>query len=177
MEWNAKINLVSRQKKNVLDLIEDSKFFLQGINFTPGINILDLGTGGGIPGIILAIHHPEANFMLVDSIQKKINVVADIAKRMELSNVKTVCGRAEELVKKSILQKESFDYVVSRSVAALQELCLWSKELIKPCGKLIALKGGDIHGEIDNTRKLTYVKNIDKKDLGERLLITVDFVY
>lgn len=176
MEWNAKINLVSRQKKNVLDLIEDSKLFLQGINFTPGINILDLGTGGGIPGIILAIHQPEANFMLVDSIQKKINVVTDITKRMELTNIKIVCGRAEELVKKSILHKNSFDYVVSRSVAVLQDLCAWSKELLKPGGNLVALKGGDIHGEIDKTRKLPYVKNIHRKVFEDRILVTVDFV-
>lgn len=176
MEWNAKINLVSRQKKNVLDLIEDSKLFLQGIDFTPGINILDLGTGGGIPGIILAVHHPEANFTLVDSIQKKINVVADIAKRMELTNVITVCGRAEELAGKGILEKQSFDYVVSRSVAVLQDLCAWSKDLIKPGGKLVTLKGGDIHGEIDKTRRLPYVKNIHRKDFGERILLTLDFV-
>lgn len=176
MEWNAKINLVSRQKKNVLDLIEDSKLFLQGIDFTPGINILDLGTGGGIPGIILAVHHPEANFTLVDSIQKKINVVADIAKRMELTNVITVCGRAEELAGKGIPAKQSFDYVVSRSVAVLQDLCAWSMDLIKPGGKLVTLKGGDIHGEIDKTRRLPYVKNIHRKDFGERILLTLDFV-
>ncbi len=175
MEWNAKINLVSRQKKNVLDLIEDAKLFLNGIEFGPGMNILDLGTGGGIPGIILAVHQPEVNFVLVDSIQKKINVVSDIAKRMELANVKTICGRAEELVKNGILLKNSFDCIVSRSVAVLQDLCEWSKDIIKPGKKLVTLKGGDISGEIQKTRKLPYIKNLEKKIFGERILVTAEF--
>ena len=175
MEWNAKINLVSRQKKNVLDLIEDAKLFLNGINFLPGLNILDLGTGGGIPGIILAIHHPEVNFALVDSIQKKINVVTDIAKRMELQNVKTICSRAEELTGKSLFAPKSFDYAVSRSVAVLQDLCSWSKELVKPGGKLVTLKGGDISGEIQKTRKLPFIKNVSRVQFGERILVTAEY--
>lgn len=175
MEWNAKINLVSRQKKNVLDLIEDAKLFLNGINFLPGLNILDLGTGGGIPGVIIAIHHPEVNFVLVDSIQKKINVVTDIAKRMELQNVKTICSRAEELTGKSLLAPKSFDYVVSRSVAVLQDLCSWSKELVKTGGKLITLKGGDISGEIQKTRKLPFIKNVSRVQFGERILVTAEY--
>lgn len=71
MEWNAKINLVSRKKLNVLDLIEDSKLFFKGINFKPGDRLLDLGTGGGLPGIVIAINHPEMNLVLVDSIEKE----------------------------------------------------------------------------------------------------------
>lgn len=176
MEWNSKINLVSRQKKNVLDLIEDAKLFLKGIEFTPGMNILDLGTGGGIPGVILAIYHPEVNFVPVDSIQKKINVVTDIVKRMELVNVKPICGRAEELVNKGILVKHSFDYVVSRSVAVLQDLCTWSKDLVKPGGKIVTLKGGDISGEIQKTRKLPFIKNVSRAEYGERILVTAEFI-
>ncbi|MEO8513082.1 MAG: 16S rRNA (guanine(527)-N(7))-methyltransferase RsmG [Ignavibacteria bacterium] len=183
IEWNSKINLVSRKKPNVFDLIEDSKIFMEGMDLTPGMNILDLGTGGGFPGIVLAIHHPDVNFVLVDSIQKKITVVSDIIKRMELTNARAICSRAEELAKAdSPFLKgveggfaNSFNYVVSRSVAVLQDLCLWSKDLIKPGAKLIALKGGDISGEIRKTRKLSFVKDVYRKVFDERILVIVEF--
>ncbi|MCC6865586.1 MAG: 16S rRNA (guanine(527)-N(7))-methyltransferase RsmG [Ignavibacteria bacterium] len=176
MEWNTKINLVSRQKKNIYDLIEDSKIFLRAIEFKQGMKILDLGTGGGVPGIILAIHLPEVNFILVDSIQKKINVVSNISQKMDLTNIKTICSRTEEIIKKGILPQRSIDVVVSRSVAVLQELCAWSKELIKPAGKLIALKGGDIAGELQKTRKLSFVKNVTKINFGDRILVKAEFI-
>ena len=179
IEWNSKINLVSRKKPNVLDLIEDSRLFFHGIDFKPGLNILDLGTGGGFPGIVIAIHHPEVNLALVDSIQKKISVVSDIIKRMELTNAAAICGRAEALVSGGFMNgkmKNHYDYVVSRSVAVLQDLCAWSKSLIKPGGKLVTLKGGDITGEIHKTRSLPYVKNIHRRVFEDRILVTVDFM-
>lgn len=184
IEWNSKINLVSRKKPNVLDLIEDSRLFFNGIDFKEGLKILDLGTGGGFPGIVIAIHHPEVNMVMVDSIQKKITVVSDIIKRMELKNARAICSRAEELahadspflkgVKGGLAH--SFDYVVSRSVAVLQDLCVWSKDLIKPGAKLVTLKGGDISGEIHKTRKLQFVRSVFKKEFDERLLVTVEFM-
>jgi 16S rRNA (guanine527-N7)-methyltransferase len=189
MEWNPKINLVSRQKLNVLDLIEDSKLFFDAIDFTPGINILDLGTGGGFPGIVIAINHPEANLVLVDSIQKKINVVKDIIKRLELTNVKAICSRVEDLIKPPVEThhmrlpadpqnqfQNNFDCVVARSVTVLQDLAKWSKPLLKPGGKLISVKGGDIKGEIHSTRKLPYIKNVFVKTAGERLIVTAEFI-
>lgn len=196
MEWNVKINLVSRKKTSVLDLIADSRLFLKEIDFREGIKILDLGTGGGFPGIVIAIHHPEAGLVLVDSIQKKINVVTDVIKRLELTNAIAICSRAEDLVvKKSPPASEPglrtyeggdlgevrhfekyFDYVVSRSVAVLQDLCVWSKDLIKPGGKLITVKGGDIAGEIHKTRKLNYIKNVKTTVEGERKIVDVDFL-
>jgi 16S rRNA (guanine527-N7)-methyltransferase len=180
MEWNPKINLVSRQKLNVLDLIEDSKLFFDAIDFTPGMNILDLGTGGGFPGIVIAINHPEVNVVLVDSIQKKINVVKDIIKRLELTNAKAICSRAEDLIKPPVdpqnLFQNNFNYVVARSVTVLQDLAKWSKSLLKPGGKLISVKGGDIKGEILSTRKLPFIKNVFINTAGERLIVTVEFV-
>jgi 16S rRNA (guanine527-N7)-methyltransferase len=175
MEWNPKINLVSRQKLNVLDLIEDSKLFFDAIDFTQGMNILDLGTGGGFPGIVIAINHPEANLVLVDSIQKKINVVSDIIKRMELTNATAICSRVEELPTNPE-HKDKYDYVVARSVTVLQDLAKWSKPLLKSGGKLISVKGGDIKGEIHTTRKLPYVKNVSIKTAGERLIVTAEFI-
>jgi 16S rRNA (guanine527-N7)-methyltransferase len=192
MEWNTKINLVSRKKTSVLDLIADSRLFFGEIDFRDGINILDLGTGGGFPGIVIAIHHPEANLVLVDSIQKKINVVSDIIKKMNLTSCTAICSRAEDLTSlKSPFEKgdkggfevenvstfeNHFDYVVSRSVAVLQDLCLWSKDLIKPRGKLITVKGGDIAGEIHKTRKLNYIRKVKTTIDGERKIVAVDFI-
>ncbi len=188
MEWNQKINLVSRKKPNVLDLIEDSRLFFDAIEFTAGMNILDLGTGGGFPGIVIAIHHPEVNLVLVDSIQKKINVVNDVIKQLQLKNVTAICARAEELATRKSPPYEGgdlgevnsyanhFHFVVSRSVAVLQDLCKWSKSLIKPGGKLISVKGGDIAGEIHKTRKLSYIKNVTTSIKGERKIVVAEFV-
>jgi 16S rRNA (guanine527-N7)-methyltransferase len=180
LEWNKKINLVSRRKNDVTDLIEDSKLFLDVIDFTPGVKILDLGTGGGFPGIVIAIHHPEAQLTLVDSIQKKINVVTDIIKKLKLTNVHAICSRAEELVT-SVPRTDTenyshyFDYITARSVAVLQDLCRWSKPLLAKGGKLVTVKGGDISGEIHKTRKLDYIKNVKAKSAGERVIVTVEF--
>jgi 16S rRNA (guanine527-N7)-methyltransferase len=175
MEWNAKINLVSRKKLNVLDLIEDSKLFFEGIEFKEGTRILDLGTGGGIPGIVIAINYPEAKLTLVDSIQKKIGVVKDVLKRLELVNCTAICMRAEELAKDPN-HAGKYDYVTARSVTVLQDLCLWAKPLLKVGGKLVTVKGGDITGEIHKTRKLNYVKNIEKIRSGDRIIVIVEFI-
>ncbi len=172
IEWNEKINLVSRKKNNILDLIEDSKLFFEAIEFTPGVKILDIGTGGGIPGIVIAINHPEAELTLVDSIQKKINVVNDIIKRMKLDNVTAYCSRVEELPDK---YKNYFDYVAARSVTVLQDLCKWAKPLLRTGGKLVTVKGGDIAGEIHKTRNLLYVKKVRSVEYDERKIITVEF--
>jgi len=184
LEWNKKINLVSRRKSDLSDLIDDSKLFFDAIDFKEGINIFDLGTGGGFPGIIIAIYHPEVKLTLVDSIQKKVNVVKDIIKKLELKNAEAICSRAEELVKPSpsdevggreLHYSHHFDYVVARSVAVLQDLAKWSKNLLKPDGKLIAVKGGEISGEIQKTKKLKFVKEITVKEKNNRKIVLVTY--
>ena len=174
LEWNQKINLVSRKKTEIFDLIEDSKLFFGAIDLKPGLKILDLGTGGGIPGIVIKINYPETEITFVDSIQKKINVVTDIIKKMKLENAEAVCTRAEELSRNE-KYTAAFDYVVARSVAPLQDLAKWSKDLIKPGGKLVTVKGGDISGEIQKTKKQSYVKGIVMKDSNDKKIITVMF--
>jgi 16S rRNA (guanine527-N7)-methyltransferase len=189
MEWNKKINLVSRKKTDILDLIEDSHLFLDYVTFKPGTKILDLGTGGGLPGIVLAIHHPEAQFVLIDSITKKVKVTGDIITKMNLTNARAICTRAEELItdnsadthhmridpNPNIISARSFDFVVARSVAVLQDLAVWSKELIKPGGKLVSVKGGDLSGEVHAARKLRFVKKVEQLDRGARKVIIVSF--
>lgn len=181
MQWNQKINLVSRKKNNVYDLIEDSEIFLREIDTDKELKILDLGTGGGFPGIVLAINLPKAKIVLVDSIQKKVNAVQDIISKLELTNAIAVCSRAEELVSKySKLDdlgkiEKSFDCIVCRSVAVLQDLCKWSEHLIKNSGELITITGGDIKGEIKSAKRLSIVKDIIIKPHNGRFIIKVIF--
>ncbi len=167
-EWNAKINVVSRKdidslyERHVLHSLAIAKV----VFFSRGQQILDLGTGGGFPGIPLAILYPEIQFTLVDSIAKKINVTEAVAQEIGLTNLHSLHSRVEDI------HHQKFDYVVSRAVAPLKELMKWSKPLIrveKPkihVGKdsvtpgqhfppgLICLKGGNLDQEIleSNTR-------------------------
>jgi len=126
-EWNEKINVISRKdidglyEKHVLHSLS----IAVAIEFSAGMKILDLGTGGGFPGIPLAIFFPEVNFLLADSIAKKLKVVDAIASGIGLTNISTKHTRAEEI------RDHKFDFVVSRAVAPLKDLWRWSKPLLK----------------------------------------------
>jgi 16S rRNA (guanine527-N7)-methyltransferase len=149
-EWNEKINVISRNdvdhlyEKHVLHSLSIAAVF----SFRPGQSILDLGTGGGFPGIPLAIYFPEVQFHLVDSIGKKIKVVQAVIDALGLKNVTAEQIRAEQL------RPRLFDTVVSRAVAPLKELWQWSKPLLHKKADpasgygLICLKGGDLAEEI-----------------------------
>ena len=148
-EWNDKINVVSR--KDIDNLYErhilHALGLLKVVQFKKGSDILDLGTGGGIPGIPLAIMMPEVNFRLVDGRNKKIIVVNEIAQALDLKNVIGEHKRAEEL------KKVKFDFVVARGVTTVDKLLVWTRMLLKdnhintlPNG-LIAYKGGNLDRE------------------------------
>lgn len=143
--WNDKINVISRKDiDNVFKHhILHSLFIKKVIGFKEGSNILDLGTGGGFPGIPLAICFPETNFHLVDARAKKITVVQEAITSLGLTNVTAEHKRAEEL-------KTKFDFVVTRAVAKMEQLMTWSRPIISnkhqhsiPNG-IFALKGGNI---------------------------------
>jgi 16S rRNA (guanine527-N7)-methyltransferase len=147
--WNSQINVISRKdidllyERHVLHSLGIAKVMA----FLPGQNVLDVGTGGGFPGIPLAILFPETHFHLVDSIGKKIKVVAEVAAALGLKNVKATHARAEEI-------KEQFDFVVSRAVTQLKDFYPWVKGKFKkqstnklPNG-ILYLKGGDLTQEI-----------------------------
>jgi 16S rRNA (guanine527-N7)-methyltransferase len=158
-EWNAHINVISRKdienlyERHVLHSLAIGKV----ISFKSGASILDLGTGGGFPGIPLAILFPEVLFTLVDGTGKKIQVVNAVAEALGLENVKAFHSRAEEM-------KETYDFVLSRGVAPLDQLLAWSRRLISkkqsqalPNG-LLALKGGNIKQEIKDLGKREYTE-------------------
>ncbi len=167
--WNAKINVISRQdvenltERHVLHSLAIARFF----NFKPDAQILDLGTGGGFPGIPLAIFFPETTFTLVDATGKKIKVVQEVADALSLNNVRAIHGRAEELK-----MMGRFDFVVTRAVAPLDQLMAWSQKLISKTHRhtypngLLALKGGDLRAEIkslgSNASSFTEVFSIEE---------------
>lgn len=153
-EWNEKINVISRKdienlnQRHVLHSLSIAKF----ISFRNGTKIMDLGTGGGFPGIPLAIYFPECRFHLVDSIGKKLKVVEAVKEELQLKNVFTFHSRAEEM-------NFQYDFVVTRAVAPLAELLEWTKgkyltkNLNEIPNGLIALKGGDIQSEIADAKQ------------------------
>ena len=143
-QWNKKINLISRKEDApvIIKHIFHSLLITQHHNFTDGEQVLDLGTGGGLPGIPLAILHPGTRFVLVDATGKKIAACQDMIKQLGLKNAVAIHTRVEEL--KGVV----FDTVLSRQVARLEKLCAWSGRLLKPKGILICLKGGDLESEV-----------------------------
>ena len=172
IEWNRKINIVSRKKENVYDLIEDSRLYLDYVDDDKNKKLLDLGTGGGFPGIVIKLHKPSLDVTLLDSISKKINVVKDVISKLELTGIKAISTRAEDLGKRSPY-KNSFDYITARSVAPLDELVKWSANLMKPGGRLITLKGSDINEEVNNARKFNFVKYLHTYEVLNHRSITI----
>ena len=155
-EWNDKINVISRKDIDEIYFhhILHSLSIAAIANFKEGANIIDIGCGGGFPGIPLAIFYPDVKFHLVDSIGKKLKVVDAIAEAIELKNITTQHTRAEEI------KNKKFDFAISRAVAPLKELWQWSNPLLKKnthpsqeiSNGLICLKGGDLHQEISESK-------------------------
>jgi len=147
--WNAAINVISRKDMDAFDErhVLHSLALVKAMKFAPGSDVLDVGTGGGFPGIPLAIVYPEVNFVLCDSIGKKMKVVRAVVQALGLTNITVHHGRAEDI-------KGQFDFVVSRAVTRMNRFIPWVQGKIKkqsinpwPNG-ILALKGGDLSEEV-----------------------------
>jgi 16S rRNA (guanine527-N7)-methyltransferase len=163
-EWNEKINVISRKdidglyEKHVLHSLAIAAVF----EFEAGTEIIDIGTGGGFPGIPLAIFFPDVKFHLTDSIAKKLKVVEAVASNIGLTNLTTQHTRSEEI------KDRKFDFAVSRAVAPLKDLLRWSNPLLRKKKQeadtsqpgLICLKGGDLTTEIQESGAKPYITDI-----------------
>ncbi|WP_394674373.1 16S rRNA (guanine(527)-N(7))-methyltransferase RsmG [uncultured Chryseobacterium sp.] len=168
-EWNEKINVISR--KDMESLYEKHVLHSLGIakamEFAPGTKVLDIGTGGGFPGIPLAILFPESKFTLIDSIGKKITVVQAVAEGVGLTNVTAIHGRAEKV-------KEKFHFVVSRAVTQMPEFLRWLKGKFEKeqfntrHNGVLYLKGGDLAEELAGIRcEIISLKNYFEEEFFE----------
>jgi 16S rRNA (guanine527-N7)-methyltransferase len=161
-DWNSKINVISRKDMDQFYVhhVLHSLGIAKVMAFQPGTKVLDIGTGGGFPGIPLAILFPETHFHLVDSIGKKISVVKDVAKQLKLSNVEAQQARAEELVRK-------YDFVISRAVTQMVNFYPWVKGKIKKedfnefQNGILYLKGGDVDEEMEALDKSYVVYHLE----------------
>ena len=175
--WNAQINVISRKdidflyERHVLHSLAIAKV----IHFKPDTNVMDIGTGGGFPGMPLAILFPEVNFFLVDSIGKKIKVVNEVAKALGLKNVKAKQSRGEEV-------KEKFEFIVSRAVTEFPLFYRWVQNKISnnqfnnlPNG-ILYLKGGDLSEELKDFKKRVIIYDL-KDFFKEEFFETKKVVY
>ena len=152
--WNAQINVVSRKDIDLLMVrhVLHSLAIAKIVDFQKGTKIMDVGTGGGFPGIPLAILYPDVDFLLIDSIAKKIKVVNEVAQSLGLKNVKSVHDRAENVTQK-------FDFIVSRAVTKMPAFINWVKDKIDPISinefpnGILYLKGGDLTEELSTVKQ------------------------
>ena len=148
IDYNSKINLISRKdtenffERHILHSLAITKI----APIPPGSEVLDLGTGGGFPGIPMAIFYPDSNFTLIDSVQKKIRAVKDMIEQLTLPNCRSISGRAEE-------QEGNYNYVICRAVAPMETIVDWTKHLLNQDyqdAAWLCLKGGDLSEELQN---------------------------
>ena len=178
-DWNSKINLVSRKDMDRLELkhLAHCLTITKFLRLMPKARLLDVGTGGGLPGIPLAICYPQARFTLLDSIGKKVMALDDMVSKLDLKNVEVRRGRVEEMPK-----KRSYDFVIGRAVTALPTFFKWVHNKIakgakhSPANGILYLKGGDYSEELRGTGPTpAKIWNLDEllpdAELGEKYLI------
>lgn len=184
LNWNKKINLISRRDEDNIwqRHILGSIAFLFKFSLEKDTRLIDVGTGGGLPGIPIAILFPDIKVTLLDSIKKKYNAVCKIVFQLGLSNVEIVHGRAE-VVSKNVNFEQSYDYVIARAVAPIDDLIKWCKPFLKvtskniirsemvskytiPKGSIVLLKGGELEAEIYKAKQKSKPRCIDSHSIS-----------
>ena len=159
LDWNKKLNLVSRKTTSIEEHILNSIFFLTKYKLYGNENIIDIGTGGGFPGIPLKILYPDLKLTLLDSIHKKVKALYDIIVKMNFENTTAVYSRAEELSKEKGYRKK-YDIVISKTVASIDKLYKWGNVFLNENGIMICIKGGNISDELNVLKKQNpYIKS------------------
>jgi len=186
--WNDKVNLISRKDeenilfKHILHSLLVAMPAVANYEIRQHSKVLDLGTGGGLPGIPVKIARPDLSITLCDSIGKKIAACQDMISQLGLKNIEAIVSRTEELPKQAEY-KAAFDVIISRAVAPLDDLAKWLKDLVKPGATLLTLKGGDLSEEIKRAERLKYVKAIENRLIAlegfreeEKRIVRLDFI-
>ena len=154
LEWNKKVNITSITEET--EFIEkhfiDSILCVPNDEFQSSLNIIDIGTGGGFPGIPLALAAPDKQFVLIDSLNKRIKIINELCETIGINNVTAIHGRAEEIARKKG-HRERYDLCVSRAVANLATLSEYCLPFIKQGGYFLAYKGPDLEQELDQSKK------------------------
>jgi|WetSurMetagenome_2_1015567.scaffolds.fasta_scaffold39351_4 16S rRNA (guanine527-N7)-methyltransferase len=152
LDWNSKINLISRNSISIEAQVLNSIFFLTKYSIPENSRIVDVGTGGGFPGIPLKILRRDLKLTLIDSIIKKTNAVKDIFEKLGLKNIEVISGRAETISNEP-KHKKGYNIVIAKSVSTLNKLYDWAKSFLKEKGEMIFIKGGDITEELNILRR------------------------
>ena len=154
LQWNEKVNLtaITDREEFVQKHLVDSLLCAETLEFTESSSICDVGTGGGFPGVPLAVCYPEKEFVLMDSLAKRIKIVQQICDELSIKNVRAVHGRAEDLARTEDY-REAFDLCVSRAVANMRVLSEYCIPFVRVGGSFIAYKGADCESEIDGSKE------------------------
>ena len=154
LEWNEKVNLtaITDRDEFVQKHLIDSLLCAETLAFTESSSICDVGTGGGFPGVPLAVCYPEKDFVLMDSLGKRVRIVQQLCDDLGIENVTAVHGRAEDLARQESL-RDHFDLCVSRAVANMRVLCEYCMPFVRPEGYFIAYKGADCESEIGDAQE------------------------
>lgn len=166
LEWNEKVNLtaITDRDEFIQKHFIDSLLCAETLEFTDSSSICDIGTGGGFPGVPLAICYPDKQFTLMDSLEKRLKIVRQLCNEIGVENVEVVHGRAEELARQKDY-REQFDLCVSRAVANMRVLSEYCLPFVKTGGCFIAYKGPDCQSEIDDARRAIQILGGDEPEI------------
>jgi len=185
--WNQKVNLISRKDEDNIPIrhILHSLTYLKYYSIPQKATCLDVGTGGGLPGIPLSLARPDLNMTLVDSIAKKMKVTSMLADHTGRKKIRTICSRAEDLSANK-QHRYRYDIVFARAVKRMERVIDWVKPLLKKNGKVVFYKGGDLSEEIEEAKKIFPKLFVEERDIDvigidwfkkeEKKLIVCSFV-